>query len=889
MSRSPRRRCASNPLSRSKLAEDVLVFATLDGSAPTASSSAVSGAVTVAPAAAGKSRVSLRVVSMNATGTFSAVREAEITCDTTPGEAPVLAQTTAAPGNVEVRADLSSDPGQTVVYEISSTDRAAPVPTADSPVLPRPLVLTVPFGMQRTFSVRCATLDEIGQVVAVGDAVALSLDRSPPPQPVVAPAPDPLGFDTPITVTVDTDALVRYSLTDDGRSPADPTAASATAVGGIPLPGRPGERVEYRFKLMAIDSLGNASDVYGPLVYVVDLSAPKLPEIHGIEQNGIYGTRRISPRLGPGTAHVRYTATSDGSPPADPGPQSPLFGPETVFTGEPGQERTWRVRLLALSRGGALRGETRELSFLVDLRPPEVPLFSGFVDRGRYAAPVAATAVAVPPETLLYLTWSESPHEPADPVAAGARCTGPVTFDTADGTAKTFVLRAASRDLSGNRSLYDRYYRFTVDREAPPDPEILDVPATGFAPGPVTVSLAFSEGTARYEVTDDGSPPRLPDDSSTRYESPFLLPGRPGEIVRYQVAARAMDDLGNASPGSRIARVTVDRTVPDAPPAPKLSFSDTGESAWLHWDLPSAGRILFRTSAGGAYTAYTRPVPIAVPSLSGGVISGDAVAENAAGTRSDPTAFRLVAARQLARPVVAGLRDGAVVARRVELNARAPIGELRYEIRSDGGYPPSVTVSSPVAAPTLSLDVTAGETRSFVVAYRAFDPTGTAPPSDAALLSFTIDRTPPDPPLIEGLENGAFAERSQAVTLIAAEGSIYYSLSTDGRDPPIPVTSESARYRGPISLAASAGKAVTYRILAYTVDPAGNRSRAMLAWSATIDQATVYASPDGNDAAGGTRAEPVRSVSRAIDIAARTGRSSSAWPTASTRWMRGSG
>ena len=110
------------------------------------------------------------------------------------------------------------------------------------------------------------------------------------------------------------------------------------------------------------------------------------------------------------------------------------------------------------------------------------------------------------------------------------------------------------------------------------------------------------------------------------------------------------------------------------------------------------------------------------------------------------------------------------------------------------------------------------------------------------------------------------------MTLIAAEGPIYYSLSTDGRDPPMPSMTESARYRGPISLVASAGKAVTYRILAYTVDPAGNRSRAMLAWSATIDQATVYASPDGNDASGGTRAEPVRSLSRAIDLAERTGR-----------------
>jgi hypothetical protein len=44
------------------------------------------------------------------------------------------------------------------------------------------------------------------------------------------------------------------------------------------------------------------------------------------------------------------------------------------------------------------------------------------------------------------------------------------------------------------------------------------------------------------------------------------------------------------------------------------------------------------------------------------------------------------------------------------------------------------------------------------------------------------------------------------------------------------------------------------------------------AGSPALDQATVYAAPDGDDAAGGTRAEPVHSLSRALDLAARTGR-----------------
>jgi hypothetical protein len=47
---------------------------------------------------------------------------------------------------------------------------------------------------------------------------------------------------------------------------------------------------------------------------------------------------------------------------------------------------------------------------------------------------------------------------------------------------------------------------------------------------------------------------------------------------------------------------------------------------------------------------------------------------------------------------------------------------------------------------------------------------------------------------------------------------------------------------------------------------------ATLAGSSTIDEATVFASPDGNDRGSGTREEPVRSLSRALGLAARTGR-----------------
>ena len=107
--------------------------------------------------------------------------------------------------------------------------------------------------------------------------------------------------------------------------------------------------------------------------------------------------------------------------------------------------------------------------------------------------------------------------------------------------------------------------------------------------------------------------------------------------------------------------------------------------------------------------------------------------------------------------------------------------------------------------------------------------------------------------------------------LLSAEGTIFYTIST-GTDPLIPSQTDANRYIGPLALDAVPGQSVTYHVVAFSVDAAGNRSREIRSWTVTIDQKVVYASPAGNDYADGSRSSPVRSIGRALQIASTTAR-----------------
>ena len=851
-------------------AEDALLVVTTDGSRPAAGSLPGTGILDIQPKP-GIPSVTVKAACFDGSGVLRPALERRITLETDPGMKPILRSAPGpVPGSAAVTAAGSESRG--LVFEITSDGTDPPPPGSGSPRLSLPLSLSVPFGMERSFKVRCAAIDAAGRALAPGDTLTIGLNRKPPTRPVLSPPPEAGPFDAPLAVTIGSTGTVFFSLTGDGTTPHDPAPESSTPTTMLSLQGDEGSMQSYRIKLVAVDNAGNMTEVYGPLVYTLDLRAPLIPPLSGMEDGGRYNLRRLSPVLGDSPWKVCYTVTTDGSAPADPDARSPLLTGASVFSGEDGSVTRFRVKLCALSRNGKRAGERREISFVIDLKPPEVPQLSGMTTGGRYAQPVTVTADPVPADVRLYYSTATGELDPEDPVMAGRPYTGPVTFDVPEGVRRVISIRVATKSSAGNRSLYDRRYRFTVDRELPDDPDVSGLPAGGISGTPVTLALASRDGAIFYEMTDDGGTPRLPTEKSTPYSSPLLLPGRTGASTSYRLLARAYNSLGNASRAARIVTVIVDRTVPAPPAEPRIDFAPENPSvAYLSWDAPSAGRVLYRLRTSAAapaeYLPYDGPVSVLLSRQDGATISGEAVAESPAGIHSAAVPFTKSLGRRAIPPVFQGARDGGEYTKSVLLRVESPSGQVRYEISTDGEFPPSVTAASPVAAGPLGLDAADGETLDVRIAARAFDPSGAELASDEVRIGFMVDKTPPDPPVATGIEDGGYYQEGRRVTLLAPEGTIYYSLSTT-TDAPIPAQTDANRYAGAISLAATSGQAVSYHLVAYTVDKAGNRSREIRAWNVTLDQKIVYAAPTGNDYSDGARGTPVRSLNRALELAA---------------------
>jgi hypothetical protein len=856
--------------------EDSLVSVTVDGSQPNPRAPASTSWFDLNPGA-GTGPIVVRAVAFDGSGLQSAPSERRVQIAVVQARAPGF---TFSPGPTAGSAVLSapSVAKGSLAYELTSDGSDPGTPGPDSPRLSGPVTVILPFGMQRTFKARVALLDEFGRVLSASDAVSLTINRKPPGRPSVS-LPFGAVLDEATSLTIGSEAKVFFSLSSDGTSPRDPDPSSSPSTTFLALPGIDGTVVTYRLKLLAVDDTGTPTEVYGPFVYTVDLRPPRIPPVTQIADGGKYNSRQVSPAIGESAWNLRYTASSDGSVPPEPDVKSPLLTNASVFRGEDGAVTTWRLKLLAISHDGKRIGERRDISFIIDLKPPEVPKLTGTPAGGRISRAIVLTPEALPPDAHLFYSVSTGDSDPADPATGGTAFPGALTLDVPEGVRRDFAVRIATVDDAGNRSLYDRRYRFTIDRELPDDPEVRGAPDGTVSARPVTLALESHELLTVYEMTEDGSLPRLPTPGSTAYSGPLLLAGKAGTSVTYRLLARAFNDLGTASRAGRLFTVTIDRTVPALPAAPSLQFSAENPGvAYLSWALPSTGRILYRLASGASdssvsaeFVPFSTPVSISVNAAGESTITGEAVSETPAGGRSSAVPFSISVGRRLLPPVFRGARDGSLSTQRVELRAAAPAGEVRYEVSTDGDYPPAVTASSPLFPDPLVLDAADGQTVSVMIAARSFDPTGTALPSEEVRLKATVDRTPPDPPVASGVDDGGYYQEGRSVPLLSAEGTIYYTLSTNP-DPEIPSQTGANRYSGPLALDARPGQSVTYHIVAFSVDAAGNRSREIRSWTVTIDQKVVYAAPEGNDYSDGSRSAPVRSIGRALQIASTTAR-----------------
>jgi hypothetical protein len=310
-------------------------------------------------------------------------------------------------------------------------------------------------------------------------------------------------------------------------------------------------------------------------------------------------------------------------------------------------------------------------------------------------------------------------------------------------------------------------------------------------------------------------------------------------------------------------------SAPAAPPAPILSADPVGGGGFL--TFPAYEGSVYVSIGEAESQLYAAPIPLR-PGQSEVRLSW--YGEDSKGRRSAKQSGSFSLPESLPDVDLTGASEGDAISGDVVLkpDARSAAlleaikskASLRYEFRIDGSFPPEPGPASPLFGDSLAIACPIGEERSIVLRYRVVSDRLS---SEGRILRFTLDRKPPEAP--QASETTLrYSDRPLSIALTPGTGAktVLASVSVDGE------TAAFGPVKAPLELPGSDSGPITYRIRAYDLDAAGNRSKEMEALSIVVDTTSVYVASDGDDKGDGTPSKPFRSLDAAIAAAVRGGK-----------------
>jgi hypothetical protein len=305
---------------------------------------------------------------------------------------------------------------------------------------------------------------------------------------------------------------------------------------------------------------------------------------------------------------------------------------------------------------------------------------------------------------------------------------------------------------------------------------------------------------------------------------------------------------------------------PVAPSSPLLVADPSGQGGFLAFTAYDG--TIFVSLGNAEFQRYQAPVPITGETSN---LRMSWYGEDSRGRRSAIQSGSFSLPEALPDVKLSGANEGAFISGDVVLKPDARFAavmaatknkaSIHYEFRIDGSFPPEPGPTSPVLGDVLAIACPPGEERSIVLRYRLISESLA---SEGKILRFTLDRKPPEAPQpAETLDS--YADHPVSFGLAPGLGGkdVFASISVDGESAPfLPVSA-------PLELPGSESGPVTYRIRAYDVDAAGNRSGEMAALSLVVDTTSVYVAENGDDKGDGTPTRPLKSLDAAIAAALR--------------------
>ncbi|TFG62815.1 MAG: hypothetical protein E4H36_07115, partial [Spirochaetales bacterium] len=720
--------------------------------------------------------ITVRAKAISDTGKESEQVTNLISFDTKPPEAPGVIINKNPEGS-SAAISISGEPGASVYYTVSYTESPPQQPGIASSVGKNNMSLSIPFGMDTSVRIKACLQDSAGNLSEASESESVILSNRPQPPPEIE-------YFSGI-VRIKGEGTVYYSLSDTGQTPAVPDAGSEVYQHPLFLSGKKNQITRYVIRAVSVNEYGTRSSVSGTYAFTIDLREPVLPQMRGLADGGIFNS--VNPELKfdniLSDLSILYTYTKDGSIPKDPDIESPSAAQSIKFASAEGEEIYYQVKLMPAFLNEKKFGPVTSLTFIIDRRPPVMPALRGFEQNGYLNRSVTVTAVKGAESDNVYLSLSYNEKTPPDPAGPeGMVYTRPLLVDVPDKTESMIRIRIVARDRAGNLTYNPTEYGFVLDRLPPPEPELVSINETAVSNEPILIDFTISRDVSiYYELAKDMKIPAIPTAKSTKFTEPFYLTGEEGKETTYHLSAIAQDRAGNISSNPPHYTYTIDRKPPEIPSPPQviavMEKGDAGKGSMSYtiaWSLSQETSIFYSLNESGDFRKYASPFEITLtPAQKDSLIRY--FAEDKAGNRSTVQFHVAPAPQVMPEKLLAAISDKGVYNKPLVIKSETPYGIIRYELGTQRTPPGKVTKFSPVLKETLSIDSLPGETVTFILNMKQYRDGNDEEGFKEERRTFTIDRTPPAPPIVTGITDGAFYQEDRTVRLSSEEGFIYYS------------------------------------------------------------------------------------------------------------------
>ncbi len=707
----------------------------------------------------------LSVTATDVAGNVSAPGTAVYTLDTTPPPAPAVTLTVPAssPGNVTAP-QFSVTDSEVGVSLLCSVTGPTSVPGSAVTCGATTTVDLSGAGRDGTYTLSVEAVDAAGNISPAGTAL-YTLDTTAPPRPVImlsSPTSSPSNDVEPSWTVTDTEAGVTFTCTMTGPTPVPSSAISCGATTTVDLSGA-GRDGTYTLSITATDAAGNTSAVRNS-TYKLDTTAPPVPTV----------TLTV-PASSPGNVTApQFTVTDSESgdtlacnvtgATTVPGSAVTCGATTTVDLSGPGRDGSYTLSVTATDAAGNTSA-AGTATYVLDTTAPPAPVV---------VSPGASTKMPIfgitdgDPTVVLTCSMTSPRGRTVFPLAPPATCPADGTFDTTAFADGDYTLIVTATDPAGNSTSSTTIW--LRDTTPPPVPTVgLAVPAS--SPGNVTApqfSVSDTEAGVTYACSVSG-PTAVPNPAVTCGTTTTVDLSGPGRDGLYTLSVTATDTAGNTSTAGT-ATYVLDTT---PPPAPTVSLSVPASSPG---NVTSPQFTVSDTEVG---VTYTCSVTGATPVPGSAIACGATTTVNLAGSGRDGLYTLSVTATD-----PAGNASTTVGAASYVLDTMpppAPIVALSTPLQSPGNVvapqflvtdtEPGVTLtcsasgatavpgSAITCGPLTSVDLSgAGRDGAYTLSVMATDAAGNT--SSAGTAAYTLDTTPPDPPVV-GL---ASATRSSSKT-----------------------------------------------------------------------------------------------------------------------------